>query len=418
MSAPVRTDLRRPGAFGDRYRPMRRIGAGGMGTVWEARDEVLGRPVAVKLLSPGLCEDEAAASRFRREAQAAGRLTHPNIAQVFDYGEDDDQPFIVLELVHGCTLRRLLERRGSFPPDQAAAIGAQIADALAAAHAEGIVHRDVKPGNVMVARDGRVKVMDFGIADAAWFEPVTDTGTILATAKYLSPEQATGGSVTPASDVYSLGVVLFEMLAGRPPFDGDSPFAIAYAHAHEQPPPLSELAPRTPADLRGVVEQAMARGAAARPDAAEMAAMLRDPSGVDRTRALPLGAVPTAVVPSAPVPAAAVPSAAARGGGAVRAAAPARSPAPARRVAWALAALLALTLLSALAFAVFVTHGDRVRPDARHPRAATSSVASVAPSPAPRAPRESGGGRGSRGEHGHGSDSDPNGKALGHDEGD
>jgi serine/threonine protein kinase len=386
MSAPERIDLERPDTFGDRYRPMRRIGAGGMGTVWEAHDDVLGRSVALKMLSPALCEDEAAGARFRREAQAAGRLAHPNIAQVFDYGEDDGRPYIVLELVPGSTLRSVIDARGELPPDEAAAIGAQIADALAAAHAEGIVHRDVKPGNVMVADDGRVKVMDFGIADAVWFEPVTDSGTFLATAKYLSPEQATGGSATPASDVYALGVVLFEMVAGRPPFDGDSPFAIAFAHAHEPPPSLSELAPDVPSDLRRVVERAMSRDAKERPAAAEMAAMLRDPPGVDRTRVLqtaPVGAVPS--------PDAAAPTAR-----------------PSRTVAVALAALLAVAVVSALVFALFMTPTDRGAPVPRHRRAVATSPVATSPSPPP--------GHDHRGgdEHGHG----PEGKAVGHDKGD
>jgi serine/threonine-protein kinase len=163
-----------------------------------------------------------------------------------------------------------------------------VADALAAAHAEGIVHRDVKPGNVMLADDGRVKVMDFGIADAAWFDPITDTGTVMATARYISPEQATGSSGGPASDVYSLGVVLYEMLAGRPPFQGSSPFAVAAAHAYEVPPPVSRFAPSLPPPVVEIVEAAMCKDARERPPANALAARLRPADLSSRTEILPL----------------------------------------------------------------------------------------------------------------------------------
>jgi serine/threonine protein kinase len=245
-----------------------------MATVWEAEDRVLRRRVAVKILAQPLCASPAVAARFEREAQAAGRLTHPNIAHVFDYGRDDACPYIVLELIVGSTLRQLLEARGRLPADEAAAIGAQMAAALAAAHEEGVVHRDVKPGNVMVAPDGRAKIMDFGIADAVWLEPMTDTGTIMATAKYISPEVATGGGATPASDVYSMGVVLYELLAGRPPFAADSPFAVAHAHAYEIPPPLELVAADAPEELRETVESAMRKDPRERPRAAELAVAL------------------------------------------------------------------------------------------------------------------------------------------------
>jgi len=315
--------------LGDRYRLVRRIGAGGMGTVWEAEDEVLKRRVAVKILAPALCDNGTIAARFEREAQAAARLTHPNVAQVFDYGEDDGCPYIVLELVPGSTLRAVLERRGPLPPGEVAGTGAQIADALAAAHAEGIVHRDVKPGNVMVCPDGRVKVMDFGIADAAWFEPLTDTGTIMATARYISPEQATGRGATGASDVYSLGAVLYELFAGRLPFDGDSPIAIAHAHAYEVPEPLAEAAPGVPASLRAPVEAAMRKDPAERPTAAELAAALRAAGSGDE---------PTAVLPTV-----------AAGADAAGADEHTRGAPSARTVLGVAAGLVALVLLVALA---------------------------------------------------------------------
>jgi eukaryotic-like serine/threonine-protein kinase len=265
--------------LGGRYRPLRRIGSGGMGTVWEADDLVLHRRVAVKILSPSLCEDETVAARFHREAQAAGRLAHPNVAAVFDYGEEQGCPFIVMELVQGRTVRELLDERGRLPVDEALDVAAQVAEALAAAHAAGIVHRDVKPGNVMVADGGRVKVMDFGIADASWFDPITDTGIVMATARYISPEQATGGSGGPASDVYSLGMVLYEMLAGRAPFEGPSPFAVAAAHAYEVAPPVSRFVPSLPPSVAAIVDRATRKDARERPSAQALAFGLRTEGG-------------------------------------------------------------------------------------------------------------------------------------------
>jgi eukaryotic-like serine/threonine-protein kinase len=287
-ASALHTSLIGATTLGGRYRPIRRIGSGGMGTVWEADDLVLHRRVAVKILSPSLCGDEVIAARFHREAQAAGRLVHPNIAAVFDYGEEQGCPFIVMELVAGRNLRQVLDERACLPVQEAVGVAAQVADALAAAHAEGIVHRDVKPGNVMLADDGRVKVMDFGIADAAWFDPITDTGTVMATARYISPEQATGSSGGPASDVYSLGVVLYEMLAGRPPFEGSSPFAVAAAHAYEVPPPVSRFAPSLPPSVVAIVEATMCKDARERPPADALAARLRPADLSSPTEILPL----------------------------------------------------------------------------------------------------------------------------------
>jgi eukaryotic-like serine/threonine-protein kinase len=309
-----------------------------MGTVWEAEDRVLRRSVAVKILAQPLCGTPAIATRFEREAQAAGRLTHPNIAQVFDYGQDGACPYIVLELIPGSTLRQLLEARGRLPAEEAAAIGAQMAAALAAAHAQGIVHRDVKPGNVMVAPDGRVKVMDFGIADAVWLEPITDTGTIMTTAKYISPEGATGGGATPASDVYSMGVVLYELLAGRPPFEAESPFAVAHAHAYEIPPPLELLAPDAPETLRESVESAMRKDPRERPGAAELAAAL--------------GSAPAAEATPAPV----------------------RSHLAA---AWVLAGMAVLAVVVTLALTAFFAPRERPRPTGGDARPAVTSTVGV-----------------------------------------
>src|SRR5438445_2999666 len=209
--------------LGHRYRLLRRIATGGMGSVWEGEDSVLHRSVAVKVLLEGLAADGRFLERFRREARAAAGLSHPNVASVYDYGEEDGTPYIVMELLRGETLAERLRREGALPADEAVRITEGVAAALQAAHDAGVVHRDVKPGNVMLTPAGEVKVLDFGIAAASWATPITATGAAIGTATYISPEQASGQPSTPASDVYSLGVVLFEMLAGRPPFTGESP---------------------------------------------------------------------------------------------------------------------------------------------------------------------------------------------------
>lgn len=262
--------------LGDRYRLQRELATGGMGTVWEAADVVLGRRVAVKILSRPLASDERFVERFRREARAAAGLSHPNVAHIFDYGEDGDTRFIVMELLSGETLADRLLRQGRLDPSEAAAIAAQVADALDEAHRAGIVHRDVKPANIMLTPDGGVKVMDFGIAAAGRSSSLTATGAMIGTATYMSPEHATGGRVTPASDVYSLAVVLYEMLTGARPFERDTPIATAMAHVNVDPPPIRDLAPWVPASLATAVEQGMAKDPAARPrSAAAFAAMLR-----------------------------------------------------------------------------------------------------------------------------------------------
>lgn len=256
---PVPADHLTPTRLAGRYVLRKLVAAGGMGEVHLALDERLGRQVAVKVLTRGLTDSADSVERFRREALAAAGLTHPNIARVYDYGVDDGRHFIVMEFLAGDSLHRLIRDRGPLPPDEAVDIAAQVCAALGAAHEAGIVHRDVKPGNVMIAPDGVVKVTDFGIAKAVGAAPLTDTGTILGTATYLSPEVARGSSAGPASDLYSLGIVLYEMLTGRAPFVGQSPVTVAMRHISEDVPPPSAALSGVPPFLDAVVARATAK---------------------------------------------------------------------------------------------------------------------------------------------------------------
>jgi serine/threonine-protein kinase len=251
--------------IGGRYRLVKRLARGGMAEVWEAQDEVLARGVAVKLLLPHLAADEAFHTRFHREALAAARLSHPHIVSIYDTCSTDDAEAIVMELVRGSTLRDLLDARGALPIARAIAIARQVADALAHAHASGLVHRDVKPGNILLADDGRVLVTDFGIAKAAEeAHDLTDAGQIVGTAKYLSPEQVQGHPLDGRSDVYALGVVLYEMLCGRPPFSADSSTATALQRLTTDPLRPRQIHAGISRDLEDVVMKAMAREPAAR----------------------------------------------------------------------------------------------------------------------------------------------------------
>lgn len=220
-----------------KYEVVGPLGEGGMAMVYRGRRLADDRQVAIKVLREQYAHDTAFVARFEREAQAVARLSHPHMVQVFDYGRDEDVHFIVMEFVEGEDLKTLLRRvDGVLPEDRAKEIGAQVCEALAYAHAQGIVHRDIKPQNILLSRDGQVKVTDFGIARALASAAITETGTVLGSVQYLSPEQARGLGVGQSSDLYSLGVVLFEVVAGRLPFDGDSPITIALKHIHEPPP--------------------------------------------------------------------------------------------------------------------------------------------------------------------------------------
>jgi serine/threonine-protein kinase len=245
--------------LGDRYRLEERVAAGGMGEVWRATDTLLERSVAVKLLREALAEDPVVAERFRREALLAAQISHPNMAGVFDYVRSHDRPGMVMEFVDGETLADRLAREGPLPIDEALRIGSRLLAALQSAHDAGIVHRDVKPGNVMLTAHGDVKVTDFGIARAASDQTLTETGTVIGTAHYLAPEQVAGRPATPESDLYSAGAVLYETLTGRKPFEAETQIAVAMKRLTEDPKPLRALRADVPAPVASVVERALAR---------------------------------------------------------------------------------------------------------------------------------------------------------------
>jgi serine/threonine-protein kinase len=252
-----------------RYRAQRRLGSGGMAEVWCAEDEVLGRRVALKLMGGRFAESPEFRERFRREAQAAAGLTHPNIVAIFDRSEWDGTPYIAMELVDGKTLKELVTERGPLPPEIALGLTEQILRALGYAHRRGIVHRDIKPQNVIIDREGQAKVADFGIARAGDTSEMTQTGAIVGTVQYLSPEQAEGHPVDRRADLYSVGIVLYELLTGQVPFDGEAPISIAIKQINERPVPPRQLEPRVPPAVEGVVLRALEKDPARRFQSAE-----------------------------------------------------------------------------------------------------------------------------------------------------
>ena len=261
-----------------RYELARRVGRGGMAEVFLARDRLLDRPVAIKILFPEFAIDPSFVARFRREAQSAANLNHPNIVGVYDWGKERGTYYIVMEYIDGQSVSDILRADGPIEAKRAAGIAADVAGALGFAHHKGVVHRDVKPGNVLIASNGEVKVADFGIARAMTSsseENLTQTGSVMGTATYFSPEQAQGKPVDPRSDLYSLGVVLYEMSAGKPPFSADSPVAIAYKHVQEPLPSLREKVPGVPEGYEAITIKALAKDADDRyQDGAEMRADL------------------------------------------------------------------------------------------------------------------------------------------------
>src|SRR5918911_2596076 len=284
-----------------RYRIERRLGSGGMADVYCAYDHQLGRQIALKVLHRRFAQDKEFVERFRREASAAAGLQHPNVVGVFDRGEYDGTYYIAMEYLPGRTLKELI--RDEAPLDQLRAIdyGIQILQAAAFAHKRGVIHRDFKPHNVIVGPEGRLKVTDFGIARAGASE-MTETGSIMGTAQYLSPEQAEGHAVAAPSDLYSIGVMLYELLAGRLPFEGDSAVAVALKHLSEPPTPISHFRPDVNPALEAVVMAALAKDPAQRWQSAEDLA-----AGLEAARtqieAGPNGGPDTAAFAALPVPA-------------------------------------------------------------------------------------------------------------------
>lgn len=259
-----------------RYQILEKIGEGGMALVYRSLDTLLHREVAVKVLREQYASDEQFVERFRREAQAAASLSHPNVVNIYDVGEVDGTHFIVMEYVHGRSLRRIIQEEGRLSPIWAARCALQICDGLQHAHERGLVHRDIKPHNILITPDERVKVTDFGIARAASTSTLTQTGIIIGSVHYFSPEQAKGANIGPQSDLYSLGIVLYEMLTGEVPFTGDSPISVALKQIDEPAPRVTERRPDCPPALARIVDRAMSKSLSDRyADAAQMAADLR-----------------------------------------------------------------------------------------------------------------------------------------------
>ncbi|GAA3752505.1 serine/threonine-protein kinase [Plantactinospora mayteni] len=294
----------KPGVLlGNRYRLDERIAGGGMGDVWRGTDEVLGRTVAVKILLPALLDEPGFAERFRGEARTMATINHPGVVDVYDYGSDQQIAFLVMEYVEGDALSRTLGRVGRLTPARTMALVAQAADALQAAHDKGIVHRDVKPGNLLVRPNGTLVLTDFGIARSALVGQLTAAGSVLGTASYISPEQAAGEVATATSDVYALGVVAYQCLAGRRPFEGNSAIEIAMKHVRDAP---RQLPGDIPPAIRAIVERSMAKDPKARwQSASELAAVSRQAAatiGMANQPGRPVASLPVPPQRPAPLP--------------------------------------------------------------------------------------------------------------------
>ena len=345
----------------ERYELEEQLGAGGMASVYRGTDRLLDRTVAVKVLDRALGRDPEFVERFRREARAAAGLSHPGTVAVYDTGEDDGRRFIVMELVEGETLADLLARDAPLEPDRAALLAAEILDALSAAHDRGLVHRDVKPGNVLLTPEGEPKVTDFGIARAATSETLTMGSKVLGTAAYLAPEQARGRRVDARCDLYAMGCVLYEMLAGAPPFRGKSVISVATKHLHEEPPPLPGSVP--PA-IAAVVMRALRKDPDDRfPDARAMAGSLRGAVG-EETGAAAIG--DTAVLHEGDLETEAI-----------------DTPVSAPSRGWHVPALVAAIVLVLIAGLVLAFGSDDPIPDARRDARNQGGGAAAGPSPEP-----------------------------------
>ena len=357
-----------PTVLAERYQLDRSLGNGGMGEVFEATDLTLHRSVAVKLLSPSLVQEEPARARFLREARALARVNSPHVVAVYDAGEDDERPYLVMELVEGTTLERELERSGRLEPARAVAIAKDIASGLASAHEQGIVHRDVKPSNVFLTPSDAAKIGDFGIArlerpDAT----LTLTGQTFGSPPYVAPEQATGGKVDARADLYSLGCVLFQMLVGRRPFSGDDAVSLVYQHVHTTPPRVDSLHPEVPVALGDLVAGLMAKDPDDRPDSAEEVRRALE--------SVPTEAVVTATA-TVPVTATAV--------------LPRRAQADRRRKPWwpLVAGIAGVVVLLALTAAAILARGDPTAAPSSPARRSSTSPSSppTSASPSPSAP--------------------------------
>jgi hypothetical protein len=372
---PTGTSL--PTVLAERYQLDRSLGNGGMGEVFEATDLTLHRSVAVKLLSPSLVQDEPARARFLREARALAQVNSPHVVAVYDAGEDDERPYLVMELVEGTTLERELERAGRLEPPRAVAIAKDIASGLASAHEQGIVHRDVKPSNVFLSPSDSAKIGDFGIVrlerpDAT----LTLTGQTFGSPPYVAPEQATGGRVDARADLYSLGCVLFQMLVGRRPFSGDDAVSLVYQHVHTTPPRVDSLHPEVPVALGDLVSGLMAKDPDHRPDSAEEVQRALESVPTD-----PVATAATAV----PVTATAV--------------LPRRAQAERRRKPWwpLVAGIVGVIVLLALTAAAILARGDPTaapssppRPASTAPPSQTASASSSPSAPLPQTPAAAG----------------------------